>query len=174
MEIEASFEKVKLTRTGRLVDRITRVQATIRPENLRAVGGPHAAFSRTNTSDRYIYDVLDGIENDGQGNAVDHRGHLIAGQLGGSGTDRNNIVPMNKDLNNGEYKKVEHLVTTSIRNLVDQYPGQAIEARITVYVEYPNSGTARPNAFIYKVEFFLDGKEQTQLKPIYTRFMCNE
>ena len=145
-EIQAEFQTVTL-QNGTRVNRITRVTAVIRPENIRPRGAPHAGWAATNPTDLYIFDVLDGIR------GRDQRGHLIAGSIGGSGTDRDNIVPMSGELNNGAYKSLESEIAANIRELQQKYPGQKIEAHITIDVDYPSGSTARPSVFRYKVDY---------------------
>jgi len=128
------------------------VEATIRPENIRRRGDQHQSWTKTNPNDHYIYNELDGIK------GVDERGHLIAGSLGGSGTDRNNIVPMSKKLNNGAYKGLESEVANNIQEFQNLYPGQSVEARIEIDVRYPSSDTARPLEFSYKIHYYVNGK----------------
>ena len=143
------------------MDRISRVEATIRPENIRRRGDQHQSWTRTNPNDQYIYDVLDGIR------GVDERGHLIAGSLGGSGTDTNNIVPMSKHLNNGAYKGLESEVANNIQDLQIQNPGQTVEARIVIDVIYPSSDTARPSGFSYKIHYYVNGKPAYSMSGIF-------
>ncbi|CAG0882581.1 unnamed protein product [Darwinula stevensoni] len=54
-------------------------------------------------------------------------GHIIAKLLGGSGTDWNNIVPMDNVFNNGAYKSFE----SEIREWIEKYSG--MEAWIEAY-----------------------------------------
>lgn len=75
----------------------------------------------------------------------DERGHLITGCLGlwelGSGTDRNNTVPMLKNLNKEAYKGLESDVAKNVRELRNQYPYQRVEGRVTIDVIYPSKNS---------------------------------
>jgi len=86
----------------------------------------------------------------------DERGHLIAGSLGGSGTDRNNIVLMSKKLNNGDYKSLESEVMNEIQYLEDKFKKTAT-AFVIIDVGYPSGDTARPSNFRYLVDYKVDG-----------------
>lgn len=147
--IQARFETVTL-RNGTRVERISQVKAVIRRENIRPRGAEPQSWTKTNPTDLYIYNVLDGDRE------RDERGHLIAGSLGGSGTDRNNIVPMSKNLNNKDYKSLESEVITEIQYLEEKYK-KAATAFVTIDVTYPSGDTARPSNFRYLVDYKVDG-----------------
>lgn len=166
----AKFESVTL-RNGNEVQRITRVTAVIRPENLRPRPETHRPrWANTNSNCHYIYDELDGDRTrDESGCSRDKRGHLIASSLGGPGigadglTARNNIVPMDRKLNNGHYKSFENDVANMIRLLVELNPGKRVEAHVVIDVDYPNDHTARPSYFRYRVSYYVNGREQPAL-----------
>lgn len=68
---------------------------------------------------------------------TDERGHLIADSLGGDNT-LGNLIPMDKKLNNGEYKALEAKLAKAAANGDD--------VRIKVKIEY-GDGSNRPTKF---------------------------
>ena len=80
------------------------------------------------------------------GEAADQGGHLIASALGGAG-DRINLVPMDKVLNNGAYKKMEADLIKAVSE------GKNVSVKIDV--GYPDGGGVRPSEF--RVTTTIDG-----------------
>jgi len=80
------------------------------------------------------------------GEATDQGGHLIASALGGAG-DRINLVPMDKVLNNGAYKKMEADLIKAVSE------GKNVSVKIDV--GYPDGGGVRPSEF--RVTTTIDG-----------------
>ena len=97
-----------------------------------------------------------GIEGDYQA------GHILAKMLGGSGSDLNNVVPMQKTHNNGAYKENEFDVRKFIKQCEEVATGKQVEARITFTIYYrPNQGqqTRIPNRIKFDTVMYTDGKE---------------
>ena len=76
----------------------------------------------------------------------DHRGHIIAHQLGGS-SDIGNLVPQNEKLNQGEYKKLEHELAALKK--------EGYEVTIEVDLVYKGNSD-RPDSF--RVKYTVNGE----------------
>lgn len=77
--------------------------------------------------------------------ADDHRGHLIGHQFGGS--DRlENLVPMDAELNQGDFAKLENTLADAVKDGAD--------VKLKVEPVYENDST-RPSEF--KVSYSIDG-----------------
>ena len=76
----------------------------------------------------------------------DHEGHLIGHQFGGS-DKLENLVPMDGQLNQGDYAKLEGTLADAVRNGAD--------VRLTVEPRYKGDST-RP--FEFKVSYSIDGE----------------
>ena len=81
--------------------------------------------------------------------ATDQGGHLIASALGGAG-DRINLVPMDKVLNNGEWKQMENTLKKALEN------GQNVSMKIDL--KYPSSSDVRPSNFT--VQTTINGEKE--------------
>jgi hypothetical protein len=83
------------------------------------------------------------------GEAADQGGHLIASALGGAG-DKINLVPMDKVLNNGEWKQMENTLKKALEN------GQNVSMKIDL--KYPSSSDVRPSNFT--VQTTINGEKE--------------
>ena len=81
--------------------------------------------------------------------STDHRGHLIGHLFGGS-DKLENIVPMDKGLNQGDYESIEKTLAKAVRNGAD--------VRLKVEPVY-EKGSTRPSEF--KVSYSIDGDKET-------------
>lgn len=141
--ITPTTEDVKL-KNGEIVPRLITVKAVVKRENLRQ-------GTDTNAKTRAWAKKL-GEDND---NLV--AGHVIAKLLGGSGTDLNNIVPMDRNFNNSDFKSFE----SDVKDALEKYPtGQNVEAHIKVDIRYPNSNTATLHEIKYDVDIKLGGENR--------------
>lgn len=83
----------------------------------------------------------------------DEGGHLIASIFKGSG-DIDNLVPMNANLNKGEWKRLER----TWQNALDEIPPHQVEVEI---IPVYKGNSLRPSRFI--VEYKIDGKEFSKI-----------
>lgn len=83
----------------------------------------------------------------------DHRGHVVAARNGGS--DRiDNVVPMAKELNNGEYKTLE--------NFLNDEAAAGKDVDVTYHLLYnKDNDSKRPDKFV--VEYTITDKDGTQI-----------
>ena len=91
-------------------------------------------------------DILNNLHEIGHGfeQAADDRGHLIADQFNGNNTLAN-LVPMDRQVNQGSYKAIENIWAESLQN------GKNVSANIQL--EYTGN-SFRPDAFkiVYKID----------------------
>lgn len=92
-------------------------------------------------------DMPDKIDTVGKGDQkeADDRGHLIADRFNGSG-ELDNLVPMDMNLNRGDYKKLEDTLSDAVN--------EGADVRLKVEPVYQGS-SCRPSEF--KVTYSIDG-----------------
>lgn len=83
----------------------------------------------------------------------DEGGHLIASIFKGSG-NIDNLVPMNANLNKGEWKRLEN----AWQNALDEIPPHQVEVEI---IPIYKGNSLRPSRFI--IEYKIDGKEYSKI-----------
>ncbi len=76
--------------------------------------------------------------------------HILARILGGSGSDAANIIPLDRALNNGEFKMFEKEIYNEIK--------QHGEARITYQLQYRPGRAERPFRIIFDGEIYENGR----------------
>lgn len=95
----------------------------------------------------------------------DRATHLLAKQLGGSGSDLRNIFAQNANFNSDKFSKVEEMVANVVRNRGG--------ARFTIRLLYHAATDVRPYELIYRITS-IDGSEVIKINdllnpnPIYT------
>ncbi|MBQ8944293.1 MAG: DNA/RNA non-specific endonuclease [Clostridia bacterium] len=94
-------------------------------------------------------DMPDNMEKVGKGDQKenDQRGHLIGDQFNGSG-ELENLVPMDANLNQGDYKKMETTLADAVKDGKDVY--------LKVEPIY-NDNSNRPSSF--RVSYTIDGEK---------------
>jgi len=157
--VTASGTPVELVKVGSKGNWDKMINKDLKPNTAYQLDNGHTYITDANGNVNYVEADLTGITADrngyqqgkvgNSGEINDQGGHLIAATLGGAG-DRINLVPMDKVLNNGAYKKME----SDLAKALEQ--GKSVSVKIDV--GYPAGGGVRPNEF--RVTTTIDGKKQ--------------
>ncbi len=157
--ISINGNQVELTNVGSKGNWDKLVNKDLKPDTAYQLDNGHTYITNAQGKVNYVEADLNKIAMDRNnyqqnvvgksGEANDQGGHLIASSLGGAG-DRINLLPMDKVLNNGTYKKME----SDLAKALDQ--GKDVSVKIDV--GYPDGGV-RPNSFI--VTTTINGIEET-------------
>ena len=158
--ISINGNQVELTNVGSKGNWDKLVNKDLKPDTAYQLDNGHTYITNAQGKVNYVEADLNKIAMDRNnyqqnvvgksGEANDQGGHLIASSLGGAG-DRINLLPMDKVLNNGTYKKME----SDLAKALDQ--GKDVSVKIDV--GYPDGGGVRPNSFI--VTTTINGIEET-------------
>lgn len=128
--------------------RILRVSAVVRPENLR---------QGSNTSNTVARIWKKSFDKPGDY----HAGHIIGCMLGGSGSDVNNLVLMHSGFNNSRFKCFEFKARDLLEKCQEINPNASVEAKITVSIVFAPGGEV-PFYITYGVLLVVDGVVENQ------------
>lgn len=152
-------DKVEIIPAGSKGNWSKAANGELEPNKAHLLDNGHAYITDSSGRVKTVEADLSGIKRDrneyqqgcaGKSGCVgDEGGHLIATALGGAG-DRINIVPQDKTLNRGEWKKMEAFLKKEID------AGKTVSMKIDV--GYPPGDGGRPNAFL--VTATIDGIEK--------------
>ena len=153
--------QVELTKVGTKGDWDKLINKDLKPNTAYQLDNGHTYITNANANVNYVEADLSKITMDrntyqqsvvgNSGELNDQGGHLIASALGGAG-DRINLVPMDKVLNNGAYKKME----ADLAKALDE--GKNVSVKIDV--GYPDGAGNRPSSFT--VNYTIDGVPDTK------------
>lgn len=154
--ISINGNQVELTNVGSKGNWDKLVNKDLKPDTAYQLDNGHTYITNAQGKVNYVEADLNKIamdRNSYQQNVVgksgevnDQGGHLIASSLGGAG-DRINLVPMDKVLNNGTWKKMESDLAKALE--------QGKDVNVKIDVGYPDGGGGRPNSFT--VNYTIDG-----------------
>lgn len=139
-------------------ERILKVSAVVRPGNLRRGTDTNNIVAklwkrRLNLSADY------------------HAGHIIACVLGGSGSDKDNLVPLHSSFNNGDFKSFELEVRKLLEECQSNNPGASVEVRINVEIRFA-PGSQVPYYIRYKCCTYVNGVEGNDYITYFTIDCC--
>ena len=154
--ISINGNQVELTNVGSKGNWDKLINKDLKPDTAYQLDNGHTYITNAQGKVNYVEADLNKITMDRNnyqqsttgksGNIGDQGGHLIASSLGGAG-DRINLVPMDKVLNNGTWKKMESDLAKALE--------QGKDVSVKIDVGYPDGGGVRPNSFT--VNYTIDG-----------------
>ncbi len=133
----SSKKEVKIT-VEENNSRVRKISATIRLENLG-----QGSDTNNKTARDWMKSLKLGPDY--------HAGHIVAKQLGGSGSNLDNLVPMHAKFNNGKYKSFESDVKNFLVDGQKYFPKQdvKVEVEITVLFEPESASPKIPSRIKY-------------------------